>query len=156
MAGFCLHRARAIQCSDKDLTRNVPQAGTLRSENAKKSEEANHRDIHPLRGYPETQRTQSGNGKAVQHLFRLFVAGNGANSQLALANLRSLCGEHLKGRFKIEEIDVVKNFKAAVKHNILVTPALLLIAPVPSVVILGTLSDRPKVMHALRLNGVDS
>jgi circadian clock protein KaiB len=98
----------------------------------------------------------NGNGKPVHHLFRLFVAGKGANSQLALANLRSLCGEHLKGRFKIEEVDVVKDFKAAVKHNILVTPALVLITPVPSVVILGNLSDRPKVMLALRLNGVDS
>jgi len=96
------------------------------------------------------------NGKNGHHLFRLFTAGDGANSKLALANLRSLCGEHLKGRFKIEEIDVVKDFTAAVKHNILVTPALLLITPIPRVVILGNLSDRQKVMHALRLNGVDS
>jgi circadian clock protein KaiB len=98
----------------------------------------------------------NGNGKPVHHLFRLFVAGDGANSQLALTNLRSLCGEHLKGRFKIEEVDVVKDFKAAVKHNILVTPALLLITPIPRVIILGNLSDRPKVMLALRLNGVHS
>jgi hypothetical protein len=49
----------------------------------------------------------------------------------ALANLRQLCQEHLKGRYTIEAIDVVKNFEAAVRNNILVTPALILV-PAPA------------------------
>jgi circadian clock protein KaiB len=79
------------------------------------------------------------------------MAGNGPNSRQALVNLRSLCEEHLKGRCTIETIDVVKNFKAAVKDNILVTPALILVSPSPRVVVLGNLSDRQKVLLALRL-----
>lgn len=70
---------------------------------------------------------------------------------LALFNLRQICQEYLKGRFVIETIDVVKNFEAAAKNNVLVTPALILLAPLPKVIILGNLSDRPKVMLALRL-----
>jgi len=81
----------------------------------------------------------------------LFVAGNGPNSNQALANLRQLCQEHLKGGCTIETIDVVKNFAAAVKDNILITPALILVAPLPRVVVLGNLSDRQKVLLALRL-----
>ena len=85
------------------------------------------------------------------YLLRLFVVGDGPNSKQALSNLRTLCNEHLNGRYTIETVDVVKNYSAAVKHNILITPALVLIAPLPRVTILGNLSDRPKVMLALRL-----
>lgn len=79
------------------------------------------------------------------------MAGNGPNSRQALVNLRHLCAEHLEGCCTIETIDVVKNFKAAVRDNILVTPALILVRPGPKVVILGNLSDREKVLLALRL-----
>src|SRR2546421_5198180 len=87
---------------------------------------------------------------------RLFVVGDGPNSKLAASNLRSLCREHLDGRCTIETIDVEKNFAAALENNILITPALVLVAPLPRVTVLGNLSDRPKVLHALRLFGGDS
>ena len=84
------------------------------------------------------------------------MAGNGPNSRQALSNLRHLCREHLKGRCTIETVDVVKDFEAAVRENILVTPALILVAPHPRVIVLGNLSDRPKVLLALRLSETDS
>ncbi len=90
------------------------------------------------------------------YLLRLFVAGNGANSQKALANLRNLCQKHLEGRYTIETVDVVQNFEAAVRDNILVTPALVLVTPLPRVVILGNLSDLPSVLAALRVLEGDS
>jgi circadian clock protein KaiB len=95
-------------------------------------------------------------GQRGHYLLRLFMAGNGQNSQKALANLRSLCQEHLNGRCTIETIDVVKNFQAAIRNNILVTPALILVAPRPRVMVLGNLSDSPKVLAALRLAGMES
>ena len=95
-------------------------------------------------------------GRRGHHLFRLFLAGNGPNSRQALANLRRICREHLNGRCTIETVDVVKDFQAAVRNNILVTPALVLVAPLPRVVILGNLSDQPKVLLALRLSEGDS
>ena len=95
-------------------------------------------------------------GRRGHYLLRLFMAGNGQNSQKALVNLRSLCQEHLNGRCTIETVDVVKDFQAAVRENILVTPALILVAPLPRVMILGNLSDLPKVLAALRLSGSKS
>ena len=92
-----------------------------------------------------------GKGRTGHYLLRLFVAGKGPNSSQAVANLRQLCRNHLKGRCTIETVDVVKNFDAAVRDNILVTPALILVAPLPKVIVLGNLSDRPKVLLALRL-----
>lgn len=94
-------------------------------------------------------------GKPGHYLLRLFIAGNGPNSQKAMANLRSLCQEHLEGRFTIETIDVVEDFQAAVRDNILVTPALILVAPLPRVMVLGNLSDKQKVLLALRVSEGD-
>ena len=90
------------------------------------------------------------------HVLRLFIAGNGANSRQALANLRRLCQEHLDGRSAIEVVDVLKDYQAAVRENILVTPTLILIAPRPRVTILGNLSDSQKVLAALRLPGSEA
>lgn len=95
-------------------------------------------------------------GKRGRCLLRLFMAGNGLNSKTALANLQSICKEYLNGHSTIETIDVVKDFQAAIRDNILVTPALLMVTPRPKVMILGNLSDRPKVLAALRLSGTKS
>ena len=105
---------------------------------------------------PSRAKLRRPKGQRGHYLLRLFMAGNGPNSQQALSNLRRLCREHLKGRCTIETVDVVKNFDAAVRDNILVTPALILLAPLPKVIILGNLSDRQKVLLALRLSEGDS
>jgi circadian clock protein KaiB len=95
-------------------------------------------------------------GKCDHYLLRLFMAGNGPNSQKALVHLQSLCKEYLTGRYTIETVDVVQDFEAAVRDNILVTPALILVAPLPRVVILGNLKDLPTVLTALRVPKRDS
>ena len=97
-----------------------------------------------------------GKGQRGHYLLRLFVAGDGSNSKQALVNLRRLCHEHLNGHCTIEIVDVVKDFQAAIRDNILVTPALILVAPRPRVMILGNLSDPQKVLAALRLSGRES
>jgi len=103
---------------------------------------------------PRTKLRQK-NGSRDHYLLRLFVVGQGPNSKQALSNLQSLCREHLEGRYSIEVVDVVKDFQAAARDNILITPALILVAPLPRVVVLGNLSDRQKVLFALRLSGGD-
>ena len=97
-----------------------------------------------------------GKGRRGHYLLRLFVAGDGPNSKQALANLHRLCREHLDGDCTIETVDVVKNYEAAVRNNILVTPALILVAPRPQVIVLGNLSDPRKVLAALRLSESES
>ena len=101
-------------------------------------------------------RRRARKGQRGHYLLRLFVAGNGPNSRQAQVNLRRLCQDHLNGNCTIETIDVVKDFEAAVRDNILVTPALILVAPRPRVMILGNLSDSRKVLAALRLSGSES
>lgn len=102
---------------------------------------------------PPKSKVRAENGNSGHYVLRLFIAGEGSNSKQAQVNLHRLCQEHLNGRCTIETVDVVKDFQAAVRDNILVTPALILVAPRPRVMILGTLGDLHKVLVALRLPG---
>jgi len=87
------------------------------------------------------------------YVFRLFVAGNESNSAQARVNLARICEEHIKGRYKIDAVDVLKDATAAHKNNVLVTPTLILIKPLPKVAVLGNLNDTRQVLAALRLTG---
>ena len=88
-------------------------------------------------------------GAGLPMRLRLFVAGNETNSRQARANLDRLCAEYFDGRTEIEIIDVLKDFRAAVADRVLVTPALIVMAPAPRVVVLGNLSDTDRVLAAL-------
>jgi circadian clock protein KaiB len=87
------------------------------------------------------------------YLLRLFVAGEEANSKQARENLMKICEEHLKGDYKIEVVDVLNDFEAALKSNILLTPALVVVSASPPVTIFGNLSDTEKVLSTLGLTG---
>jgi circadian clock protein KaiB len=87
------------------------------------------------------------------YVFQLFVASSESNSARASGNLARLCEEHLHGRYQIETVDVLKDTAVAHKNNVLVTPTLILIKPLPKVTVLGNLNDTRQVLAALRLNG---
>lgn len=99
------------------------------------------------------ERGRSATAGGETYVFRLFVAGNDSNSTQAGENLARLCEEHLKGRYQIKTLDVLKDAATARKHNVLVTPTLILIEPPPKVTVLGNLSDTRQVLAALRLIG---
>ena len=88
-----------------------------------------------------------------RYVLRLFVAGNESNSSQARENLVRLCEEHIKGRYKIHTVDVLNNGNVAYRNNVLVTPTLILIKPLPKVTVFGNLRDTRQVLAALRLTG---
>ena len=85
------------------------------------------------------------------YVFRLFVAGNESNSAQARRNLARLCEEHLQGRYKIDIVDVLEDTGTARENNVLVTPTLILLKPLPKVTLLGNLNDSQQVLSSLRL-----
>jgi circadian clock protein KaiB len=99
------------------------------------------------------ERRKDAKARGKTYLFLLFVAGNESNSVQARGNLAQMCETHLKGRHKIDAVDVLKSAAAAHKNNVLVTPTLILIKPLPKVTVLGNLSDTRQVLAALGLNG---
>ena len=84
-------------------------------------------------------------------VLRLYVAGGAPNSLLALANLEAICREHLKDGHKLEVVDVLEHPGRAMAEGVLVTPSLAKLSPLPAAGVVGNLSDRNKVLHALGL-----
>ena len=80
---------------------------------------------------------------------RLYIANNAPNSVRAIANLEAICKEHLKDNFKLEIIDVLEYPLRALADGILVTPSLAKMSPSPAAKIIGNLSDKRSVLHAL-------
>lgn len=82
---------------------------------------------------------------------RLYVAGQTPKSLTALMNLKKICDEHLKGKYHIEVIDLLKNPKLAKGDQILASPTLVRRLPPPLKKILGDLSDTERVLVGLDL-----
>ena len=89
----------------------------------------------------------------MQQTFRfiLFVAGEEVNSTLARKNLARLCDE-LGNNCFYRVVDVLEDFEAAVEHNILLTPSLLILEPKPGALIVGNLSDLNRLEQVLGIN----
>lgn len=88
------------------------------------------------------------NGSSVVRL-RLYVAGQTPKSLAALSNLKKICDDHLKDRYRIEVIDLVKNPQLAQGDQILAIPTLVKKLPVPMRKIIGDLSNTDRVLVGL-------
>jgi circadian clock protein KaiB len=82
---------------------------------------------------------------------RLYVAGQTERSLTAFANLKLICEEHLKGRYRIQVIDLVENPQLSKGDQILAIPTLVRKLPEPVRKIIGDLSDTERVLVGLDL-----
>lgn len=82
---------------------------------------------------------------------RLYVAGQTPKSSAALSNLKSLCEEHLAGRYRIEVVDLLEHPQLAAGDQILAVPTLVRRLPPPLKRIIGNLSDTERVLVGLDL-----
>ena len=83
---------------------------------------------------------------------RLYVAGQTPRSLAAFANLKRICETHLKGRYRIEVIDLVERPHLSKGDQILAIPTLVRKLPQPMRKIIGDLSDTENVLVGLDLN----
>ena len=82
---------------------------------------------------------------------RLYVAGQSPKSILAFENLTKICEQHLKGRYRIEVIDLLENPKLAHDDQIVAIPTLMRKLPQPIRKIIGDLSDTERALVGLQL-----
>jgi circadian clock protein KaiB len=87
--------------------------------------------------------------KSEVYKLRLYVAGQTPKSIRAFANLKVLCEEHLKGRYRIEVIDLMENPQLARGDQIIAVPTLIRKLPQPVRKIIGDLSDSVRVLVGL-------
>jgi circadian clock protein KaiB len=80
---------------------------------------------------------------------RLYVAGQTPKSLTAFANLKKICEEHLKGKYHIEVVDLLKNPQLAGGDQILAIPTLVRKLPEPLKKIIGDLSNTLRVLVGL-------
>ena len=98
----------------------------------------------------KTQARDGRTGSPKYHL-RLFIAGDEPNSIIARASLDEICSTYLKHECQIEIIDVLENFQPALEERVLVTPALVIVEPLPRTIVFGNLTDTKKVLSALKV-----
>ncbi|MCF8081646.1 MAG: circadian clock KaiB family protein [Deltaproteobacteria bacterium] len=95
--------------------------------------------------------------KAVQdqtsetYVLRLFITGTTPKSMRAIANIKDICEEHLKARYKLEIIDLYQYPKLAKGEQIVAVPTLVKQLPKPIRKLVGELSDKEKVLFGLDL-----
>ena len=97
----------------------------------------------------KTKTGASGRKDAAVVVMRLYIATSAPNSVRAVANLAAICKEYMQDNFKLEIIDVLEYPLRALADGILVTPSLAKLSPLPAARIVGNLSDRSSVLHAL-------
>ncbi len=86
-----------------------------------------------------------------KYILKLYITGQTPRSQRAIANLRRICEEELKGQYEMVVIDVLERPQLAEDEKILATPTLVKELPLPIRRIIGDLSDTEKVLIGLDL-----
>jgi len=81
----------------------------------------------------------------------LYIAGQTPKSIKALSNIKKYAEEHLKGKYSIEIIDLLKNPQLAEGDQILAVPTLVRKFPEPIRKIIGDLSNEERVLVGLNI-----
>jgi circadian clock protein KaiB len=71
-------------------------------------------------------------------LLRLYVAGTSSRSRQAILRARELCANELKGHCRLEVIDIYQDPVRARDAQILATPTLVKVIPLPARRLIGT------------------
>jgi circadian clock protein KaiB len=85
------------------------------------------------------------------YILRLFTTGTSPRSMRALRNLHEICEGNLKGRYRLEVIDIYQQPGRASESDIIAAPTLIKDQPLPARRLIGDLSDRPKVLVSLAI-----
>jgi circadian clock protein KaiB len=86
---------------------------------------------------------------AMEYVLRLFISGLTPRSQRAIHNLRTICELHLAGRYQIEVVDLHQSPGRAHDEQIIATPTLLKVLPLPARRVIGDLSQSDRVLRGL-------
>ncbi|PKN18988.1 MAG: thiol-disulfide isomerase [Deltaproteobacteria bacterium HGW-Deltaproteobacteria-6] len=89
--------------------------------------------------------------KTEKHLLRLYVTGMTPKSTRAIANVRTLCEQYLKGAYELKVIDIYQQPKLAAGEQIIATPTLIKQLPLPLRKLIGDMSDTEKFLVGIDL-----
>jgi circadian clock protein KaiB len=92
---------------------------------------------------------RTGSSETAPYVLTLFVTGASDMSARAISNVRSMCDEHLAGRYQLEVVDVHRDPSLMSAHDVVAAPTLIKESPLPKRMLVGDLSDTARVLAAL-------
>jgi circadian clock protein KaiB len=87
-----------------------------------------------------------------RYVLRLYVTGMTAGSARAIENVRTICEEHLHGRYELEVIDIYQQPALARGEQIVAAPTLIKKLPKPLRRLIGDMSSEERVLLGLDLH----
>ncbi len=90
-------------------------------------------------------------GATERYALALYVTGATARSLRAIANVKAICEEYLKGRYDLEVVDIYRRPELASRDQIVAVPTLVKKLPVPLRLLVGDLSRTDQVLQGLDL-----
>lgn len=132
----------------KSTTAGKRGASAKRDASAKRG--ASAKRSASAKGTTSNKRTGSAKRTASQGWeLRLYIAGQTPNSIAAVSNLRKICDDQLRGRYRIEIIDLLKRPQLAQADQIVAIPTLVRKLPPPIKRIIGDLSRAERALVGL-------
>ena len=85
----------------------------------------------------------------IEYVLRLYVTGQTPRSVQSVENLKKLCEKYLKGRFKLEVVDIYQQPALAAEGQIIAAPTVIKLMPLPLRRLVGDFSDQNRVVLGL-------
>jgi circadian clock protein KaiB len=90
-------------------------------------------------------------GATERYVLTLYVTGATAGSLRAIANIKTICEQYLKGRYELEVVDVYRRPARLRQDQVVAVPTLIKKLPVPLRLLVGDLSRTEQVLQGLGL-----
>jgi circadian clock protein KaiB len=90
-----------------------------------------------------------------RYVLKLYVTGSTPRSAKAIANLKKICEEHLKGQYHLEVVDIYQQPTLAEGEQIIAAPTLIKQLPSPLRKLIGDMANKDKVLVGLDLRTKD-
>ena len=85
------------------------------------------------------------------YVLRLYVTGMTPRSTAAIRNIKAICEEHLKGRYRLEVVDVYQHPGLAKGEQIIALLTLIKYLPLPLRRFIGDMSRTERILLGLDL-----
>ena len=86
-----------------------------------------------------------------RYVLRLYVAGFTPRSAAAIASVKKICEEHLRGRYELEVVNLYDVPTLAKGEQIIAVPTLIKKLPLPLRRVIGDMADTNKLLVGLDL-----
>jgi circadian clock protein KaiB len=86
-----------------------------------------------------------------KYSLRLYVTGTTPKSISAISNVKRICETHLKGRYKLEVVDIYQQPALAKGEQIIAAPTLIKELPLPLRKFIGDMTKGDRILIGLNL-----